>query len=86
MIKLREIIERTGVEDQPIDFSDADLDHAGKAHIFKGLSGDWYLRLLAANGEIIAATEGHRNYQDVVDLRNKYFSEFILSDEHGEPI
>jgi hypothetical protein len=60
--------------------------HGGKAHIFKGLDGEWYMRLLAPNGEIIAATEGHKNYGDIHELWKNYFSQFILSDEYGEPL
>ena len=61
--------------------------HGGKAHIFKSeLSGEWYLRLLAPNGEPIMASEGHKNYTDVKELQEKYFPLFMLSDETGEPI
>ncbi len=61
--------------------------HGGKAHIFRSeLSGEWYLRLLAANGEIIAATEGHKNLLDIRKLWIKYFPDFSLADETGEPV
>lgn len=57
----------------------------GKAHIFQSLmSGDWFLRLIAPNGEIIAASEGHKNKQDVVDLAEKYFPQFTITYE-AEP-
>ena len=69
-----------------LDFTKVDY-HGGKAHIFKSeLSGEWYLRLLAPNGEIIMASEGHKNYTDVTELHERYFGLFTLSDEHGEPI
>jgi hypothetical protein len=68
-----------------LDFSD--LTHAGKAHIFKSeLSGEWFLRLLGGNGEPIMASEGHKNFQDIVALHRKYFPDFIMTDEHGEPL
>lgn len=58
------------------------MNHGGKAHIFKSdLTGEWYLRLIAANGEIIAATEGHRNHKDVLDLCMKYFPLFELVED-----
>ncbi len=61
--------------------------HGGKAHIFRSeLSGEWYLRLLAPNGEIIAATEGHKNLLDIRKLWRKYFPDFSLADETGEPV
>ena len=66
---------------------DEAYSNGGKAHIFKSeLSNEWYLRLLAPNGEIIAATEGHKNYGDIHALWQTYFHQFTLSDETGEPI
>ena len=64
-----------------------DETHGGKAHIFRSdLTGEWYLRLLAPNGEIIMASEGHKNLLDIRKLWNKYFPEFELADETGEPV
>jgi hypothetical protein len=34
----------------------------------------WYFHLKAANGEIIAASEGYNNRTDVVSLFSKYFT------------
>jgi len=51
-------MKSTGIgEVMELDFTKVDY-HGGKAHIFKSeLSGEWYLRLLAPNGEIIMASE-----------------------------
>lgn len=76
------IPEEYRMDERPID-----LAHAGRAHFFKSeLTGEWYLRLLAANGEIIASTEGHKNFTDLRELQRKYFPAFIASDETGEPL
>lgn len=86
------VIERIRRSMETPDFSELGGErlsepHAGKAHIFKSeLNGEWYLRLLAGNGEPIMASEGHKNLDDVRMLHDKYFPLFTLSDEFGEPL
>lgn len=43
--------------------------------VFKsGSSNLWYFHLKAANNEVIAASEGYHNRQDIVTLFDKYFA------------
>jgi len=39
----------------------------GKFEIFKGTNGNYYFRLKAANGQIIAASEGYTTKQSAQD-------------------
>ena len=39
----------------------------GKFEIFKGINGNYYFRLKAANGQIIAASEGYASKQGAQD-------------------
>lgn len=58
--------------------------HRGQAELFTNETGDWFLRLRADNGEILATTEGHANKQDVIDVRDKYFWSFAVPNEAAE--
>jgi uncharacterized protein YegP (UPF0339 family) len=39
----------------------------GKFEIFRGVNGNYYFRLKAANGQIIAASEGYTTKQSAKD-------------------
>ena len=49
--------------------------YQGTVEVFKSeLSGEWYFRLIGRNGEKLAASEGHKNRIDVLDVVNRYFT------------
>lgn len=58
-----------------------------KFHIFRStLTGEYYFRLIAAgNAKTIAASEGYHNHGDIMDLHDKYFSDWEVEDESGGP-
>ena len=35
-----------------------------KVEVFEGLTGDWYFRVVAANGEIVSQSEGYGSKSD----------------------
>ena len=49
------------------------------ADIFKGEDDQWYLTLIAPNGEKILSSEGHKNRRDLVFLWNDYFKDWYLT-------
>ena len=62
-------------------------EHGGYTTIFSNyLTGEWFLRIVGANNEIIATTEGHKNRIDLVHLRDRYFHNWDIKDnvEGGE--
>ena len=51
-------------------------------HIFRsGSSRLWYFHLKAPNGEIICASEGYHNRDDVIELKNRYFPMWKLKED-----
>ena len=49
------------------------------ADIFEGKDGQWYLRLIAVNGETLMSSEGHKNLVDVRNLWKDYFPDWTLA-------
>lgn len=58
-----------------------------KFHIFRStLTGEYYFRLIAGgNRKTIAASEGYHNHDDILTVRERYFSDWEVEDESGGP-
>lgn len=54
-------------------------------HIFRSIrTGEFYFRLVAeGNEKTIAASEGYHNHGDIMDLHDRYFSDWEVEDESG---
>lgn len=42
------------------------------------LTGDWYFRVVADNGEIVSASEGYKRKEDMFDTLAEYYSEWMV--------
>jgi hypothetical protein len=57
-------------------------EHRGKTFVFGNqLTGEWFLRLSGANGEILMTSEGHKNKADVIAVRDRYFGDWDKANE-----
>lgn len=61
----------------------------GNVHIYKNRKGEWAARLIAANNEIVATSEGYKRKIDAVRWREKVLKLLVISElvEHpkGDP-
>lgn len=50
------------------------------AQIFRGADGQFYFRIVAANGEPISQSEGYHNHGDAVSVVQQHFPDASLID------
>mgnify|MGYP003577715443 CR=1 FL=1 len=59
----------------------SEQEHRGKIRYFRsGSSGLWYFHVQADNNEIISASEGYQNKDDMMDTLKRYYPDWELEE------
>ena len=62
------------------DMAELELPRKIRTFLSPG-SGTWYFHIQADNNEVITASEGYQNKQDMLDTLTKYFPEWEIVEE-----